>query len=182
MAGQPKVDPAILVQEYITSDISYRTLAARHGIHYTTIAQRAAKEGWQAKRDAYRDSLLRHSYEETASRKGAEKAATYDLMYEAGRKYVEKFVSDLDSGTIKTSAKDFVSVANLLLSLMGEPTNRSETTIVEFDGRAAMDGGSLDNLEQFLRRVSGQPAGEPVIVEGTGRRLVGPLAGAESPE
>lgn len=177
MSGVPKVNPAILQQEYITSDISYRSLAVKHGLDFSTIAQRGRKEGWPAKRDAYKDSLVRQTYEATASRKGQQKAAIYEGLIDAGREYVKVFMADLEAGKIKTDAKGLVAVASMLLQVMGEPTSRTETTIMEWNGRASLDNLDLDNLEGFLReQIAKQPT---VVVSRPSLRLASEVTGTE---
>lgn len=39
--------------EYVTSRISYRALAEKHGVAYGTVRYRAAKEGWAEKRRSH---------------------------------------------------------------------------------------------------------------------------------
>ena len=41
--------------EYITTDTSYRKLAQKYGVRYSTICDRSKKENWIAKRDQHRD-------------------------------------------------------------------------------------------------------------------------------
>ena len=44
--------------EYITTDISVRELATKHGVHYTTIGKKASKEGWQDLRQQQTNTTL----------------------------------------------------------------------------------------------------------------------------
>lgn len=39
--------------EYITTETSYRELSQKYGVHYTNIAKRASKEGWQQLRQQH---------------------------------------------------------------------------------------------------------------------------------
>jgi hypothetical protein len=44
-------------QEYVTSDLSIRALAARHGLNFSTLAAKARAEDWAVKRASFKGSL-----------------------------------------------------------------------------------------------------------------------------
>lgn len=44
--------------EYLTTEISIRDLAQKHGVHYTTIAKKASKEEWQTQRQQQTNRTL----------------------------------------------------------------------------------------------------------------------------
>ncbi len=44
--------------EYLTTEISIRDLAQKHGVHYTTIAKKASKEEWQTQRQQQANKTL----------------------------------------------------------------------------------------------------------------------------
>lgn len=44
--------------EYLTTETSYRKLAAKHGVNATTIAKKASKEGWQSERQQQANKTL----------------------------------------------------------------------------------------------------------------------------
>lgn len=43
--------------EYITTQISYRELAQKYGVHYTNIAKKAKKEDWQHQRQQHTNAV-----------------------------------------------------------------------------------------------------------------------------
>lgn len=51
--------------EYITGDDSYRQLAAKHKIPWSTFRDRATREGWKKARDEYRDNLMTETEQKT---------------------------------------------------------------------------------------------------------------------
>ena len=44
--------------EYLTTETSYRKLAAKYGVNATTIAKKASKEGWQSERQQQASKTL----------------------------------------------------------------------------------------------------------------------------
>ena len=51
--GRQGYDWGKLKTEYVTSDISLKKLAEKHGIRYPTVCERSSKEGWVAARKAH---------------------------------------------------------------------------------------------------------------------------------
>lgn len=47
--------------EYITSDISYRSLADKYGMTYTRLHTRAYEENWKEEREKFKDNLVNKS-------------------------------------------------------------------------------------------------------------------------
>lgn len=50
-------DWTALEREYITTDISYRDLAKKYGLHKSTVANRGSLENWPDKREQHRDKI-----------------------------------------------------------------------------------------------------------------------------
>ena len=51
--------------EYITGDDSYRQLAEKHHIPWSTFRDRATREGWKKARDEYREELMTETEQKT---------------------------------------------------------------------------------------------------------------------
>lgn len=75
--------------EYITTNISYRNLAEKHGIHYNAIANRAKQEGWLLQRKQFCDKTVTNTLD-TISNKQVDRAT--NLIY----------VSDILLGKVKS--------------------------------------------------------------------------------
>lgn len=56
-------DWAKIKREYITTNTSYRKLAAKHGVGYTVIGERARLEGWVEQREQFRNRTLTKTVE-----------------------------------------------------------------------------------------------------------------------
>jgi len=153
----PKVDPTVLEKEYITGDMSMRTLAKAHDMSWSAIASRARRENWAEKRESYRDSLRRRTYEHTADKFARERAAMTEENVVALRATVRAYVTQLAAGEIKVSPKDALESAKVLAMWMGEPTARTESKIVEF---------TTGGIEPELLRRLGELA-RARLVEGT---------------
>jgi len=63
-----KYDWATIKAEYISGNISLRDLAAKHGIPFSTIRDRALKEGWAKERESIRNKLLTRTVQKTTDR------------------------------------------------------------------------------------------------------------------
>src|SRR6476620_10919932 len=59
----PKVDYAPIKDEYIQSEISIRALAAKYKISWSTLAEKARKEGWQSLRQAHGRQVAARTYD-----------------------------------------------------------------------------------------------------------------------
>lgn len=142
----PKVDPKLLKQEYISTDISIRKLAEKHEMSFSAIAARSRRENWAEAREAFRDSLEKRTYENTAAKYAREAAEIRSETVLAMRATVRAFINQLTSGEVKVSPKDAQGAVQMLNLLLGEPTARTESKVVEF---------STGGLEQdVLRRLA----------------------------
>jgi hypothetical protein len=153
----PKNDPQVMEQEYITGDESIRALAKRYDMSFSAVASRARNSNWSEKREAYRDSVRRRTYEHTADKFAREKAAIQEENMIALRATVRAYITQLQAGEIKVSAKDALESAKTLAMWLGEPTSRTESKVVEFT-----TGGLEPDL---LRRLA--ELARARIVEGT---------------
>ena len=81
--------------EYITTDISYRKLADKYGVHYKVIADRGKAEGWVALRSQHRDKTLTKTLDKIST-KQASKLARIDTLTDKLLDKVERAIEELD--------------------------------------------------------------------------------------
>lgn len=78
--------------EYITTETSYRELSQKYGVHYTNIAKRASKEGWQQLRQQHA-TRTQTKMVDAVERKKVERAERLldvsDLLLEKVRKRID---------------------------------------------------------------------------------------------
>ena len=78
--------------EYITTETSYRELSQKYGVHYTNIAKRASKEGWQQLRQQHA-TRTQTKMVDAVERKKVDRAAMLldvsDLLLEKVRKRID---------------------------------------------------------------------------------------------
>lgn len=145
MARLPRAfDPQALEQEYVTSDISIRALAARHSVSWSTVASWAKKEDWKGKRVAYKAALSKRGYEvmaaEIASQQGVIKEESVAVLRATLRAYAQL----LRNGEIKVTPKDAIEAVRELRAATTEPDEVKEATVVTVGASADPD---------FFRRI-----------------------------
>lgn len=121
--------------EYITTDISYRKLAEKYGVHYQTICARSKAEGWMLLREQYRNKVITKTVEKNAE-KTANQAAKVGALADKLLVKLERAIDELDLQV--TTHK-----------IRTERGNTEETT--EF--RVAVPGGTVDRAG--LRQLTG---------------------------
>lgn len=62
------VDWKAIKMEYVTSDISQRNLAEKHGVPYGTLKRKCADEKWVSERESYERKVVAKTLEKTANR------------------------------------------------------------------------------------------------------------------
>lgn len=167
-----KVDPQLLEREYVTSTVSIRELAKRHGLSWSALATRARKADaagltWEDKRRAFQTSVAKTSYDKTADRLAKEDVDIRSELVNVNRATLAVYVQQLREGKIAVTPKDAVQATAALMNLLGEPTSRTETSIV--DART----GGFDAAE--LRRIV--EIARARIVEGTVADVTEPKPG-----
>ncbi len=82
-----------LKTEYATTDISYRKIAAKYGISYSTLSQMAAKENWTEARREYRNKVVSKTIAKAANMQASK---LFSLMKSADKmsKVIEEVVKD----------------------------------------------------------------------------------------
>ncbi len=55
-------------QEYITTEVSYRALADKHGVSFSTLRDRAKRENWAELRESQRHKIVTNTAQKTAEK------------------------------------------------------------------------------------------------------------------
>lgn len=163
MTSRPRLwDPKRVEQEFVTSDLSIRELARRHGVAQSSMAKHARDNDWAGKRVAYKAALSRRGYEamaaEIASQEGIIREESILVMRATLRKYAER----LAAGDVPVSTKDAVEAVKTIAFLMGEPASGSR----DADNARTVSKPDAEHLRRVAEAARRQ-LNEPVILEGT---------------
>lgn len=149
-----KFDPQALEREYITSDISLRALALRHGVSWSTVAAWARKETWSGKRADYKNSLSRRTYEATAAVVANDTAQIKTENIAILRASLRQYAISLQKGDIKLTPKEAVEFVRALRE-MTEVPEEAQDTIVNVS--APPDAEFFRRLLETARRKLSEP-------------------------
>lgn len=128
------IDWKTIETEYITTDISHRDLAAKHGVSRSTLGQRAKTDNWSDKRSQYRAKTV----SKAVNAVGTKQANMAAKLYGVGGLLLDKVKSLLEDNPevlADTSAMKDVSVVlkNLkdLMSVKSEADMREQEARIE---------------------------------------------------
>lgn len=121
MGRRPTVDYKEIEKEYVTTELSYRELARRHGINFSTLAAKGRTEDWPTKRQSYQQSLSRKTYEKIADKVSSEEAQIRQENVLTLRLGIRRFAEDAASRKVSVSAADAVKMIEALAKLTTEP-------------------------------------------------------------
>lgn len=92
--------------EYISTQISTRDLAQKHGVKYSTLRDRALREQWSKARSDYTSMLIAKTEQKTAEAVSDAQAERVAELMSAGAKAARMLSAQLDrmeeSGKVKT--------------------------------------------------------------------------------
>lgn len=88
------MDWAGLKKEYITSNISLRALADKHGISRSTVMQKSSIQGWVEARERFRGKAEAKIVEKAAEAQSDYRAYLYSIAYKMAKR-IDK-LADLD--------------------------------------------------------------------------------------
>ena len=118
-------------KEYISGGGSLRELAEKHGITYSSIANRSKKDGWVKLRDrvrAKRDA-------KTVDRISSEQSRTRSKLYKAADKALDRVTEVIEDRSAPLGAKDLRSLAGALKDLKEVQDIRSVKDLEEQTAR-----------------------------------------------
>lgn len=144
--------------EYITTDISVRDLAQKHGVHYTTIGKKASKEGWQTQRQQQTNTTLTKILQADTEQK-VDRATK---LYNAADELLNKIVAGISSAGIATptAAKNYSdalkNIKEIHMIRSAEDIEEQKARIEKIRKEAASGGKNEpirvvidDNLSQY---------------------------------
>ena len=82
--------------EYITGNDSYRQLAEKHGIPWSTFRDRATREGWKKARDEYREDLMTETEQKTKEKIAESEAEIASIRSRLRLKIMKQLETRLD--------------------------------------------------------------------------------------
>ena len=103
--------------EYITTGVSYRELALKHGVSFTTLSKRAKREGWTARRKNNDDKLtakVLEAYNETETVRRRSLMETADILLDIVNRILvmNEDLEPKDVRVLSAALKDLKDVKN----------------------------------------------------------------------
>ena len=173
-------DYDMLEQEYVSSDISIRALAEKHGIRsWSSVNEQKRKRDWDRKRADFKAQYEGRQLETLVDNRVKEVAIIHGELLYALRTAVRRFINDLnrDDNPQSVSARDLMGLIDKFLLLTGQATARSESRNLDahsFDLGGLLVGAPPELLRELaeLARDNGAGAkpvgrGPLVVLEGT---------------
>ncbi|MBQ5667484.1 MAG: hypothetical protein IIV40_04835 [Oscillospiraceae bacterium] len=112
--------------EYITTDTSYRKLAAKYGVSYTAIGDKSRKEGWVEKRQQFLNDTISKT------------------IANAGKKQVDRMKRILDvSDRLLEKIEKAVEELDLHFA-----TQKTKTKVIEYNNRERPDKPTKEIIEE----------------------------------
>lgn len=105
-----KIDWGAIRAEYISTDESYRSLAAKYGVAQASIVAHSKKEGWIAEREKHREKVVQKRIKAKADLE----ARTRERINVVVDKLLLEIERGLENGSIKASGKGFRDVTGAL--------------------------------------------------------------------
>lgn len=174
-----------LRREYISSDISIRALAEKHGIKsWSTVNAKKKAEDWDAQRELYKQKMAEGEVGALVQERLKTISAIHDELLFAVRAAVRNYISSVTPATEgaepaqQVSARDLMGMIDKFLLLSGSTPHRMESRSVDahsysFDG--LLEGAPPELLRQLAdlagdRGARQQPVGRGplVVLEGVG--------------
>lgn len=149
--GKTKVDYLAVEREYVTGNDSIRALATRWGVSFSSMAEWSRKHEWDRHRSDYRHHVTDTAIERSAERHVVEKEEALEEAFTLLRGTLYEFGTQLRDGKIPMTVKDLTLVIMAMQSLLGQPTSRTEATILGVNITADARGLQLDVLRELER-------------------------------
>lgn len=157
-SSRSKADYRELERAYVTGDYSYRELGAKFGVNYSSLAQKAKRDNWAARRDEHRRQVAAKTYEHMADETARQAVIIRELNISVARKAVETFGAALDEGKAAITAKDAVEFMKYLVAATSDPKEPDgPNTVINL---AQFDGSFLRQLIDTARQRA-----EPGVLE-----------------
>lgn len=146
-----KADYRTLEQEYVTSNVSIRAIAAKYNVAFSAVAKKARELDWNKKRAEYqsqaRDKALMSAMERIADDAAEIKVEAVTAM----RATIYSYIDNLKSGQVTVGTKEAALAIDKLMLLLGEATERKETHVTIDDSLRNADTAELQQLLALVR-------------------------------
>lgn len=131
----------VIRQEYITTEsASYRKLAEKYGISYTSIGNRARAEGWAEQREQYLNETLSKSLK-ALSKNQAERAKRIQDVADKVLDKIEKAVDDF-------SMKELMFDKQVLKQITGALRDIKDIQMIKSDADMREQEARIRNLQK----------------------------------
>lgn len=145
-----KPDWNSIKSEYITTDISYRSLAEKRGVSWRTLAERARREGWPDERKRYCNTVVVKTVQKTATKTSSANARKLDRLQQAADSMGEVIAE------IFSDAEQFHR--HIIQTRDGDTWDADCRTMDKVDTKAIKDlTGALKDLACVMRSVYDLP-------------------------
>jgi hypothetical protein len=157
-----KYDPVALEREFVTSDISIRSLALKNSVSFSSLAKFAREQDWAGKRLAYKSTLARRGYEAMAAGLADEQAnirlESITVMRATLRQYAQRLAKD----QVPIGVKDAVEAVRVLATLLtAEEGVKDENTLAS--GARTVSGPDADVLRGLVEAARGRLSASRVL-------------------
>ena len=123
--------------EYITDEsASYRKLAQKHGVSYTSIGERARKEGWAEQREQYLNKTLSKTLSAMSGAQ-AQRAKRIQTVADKLLAKIEDAVDNLDMDELFTNKQALKQITGALRDIKDIQMIKSDADLREQEARIA---------------------------------------------
>lgn len=140
-----------LKNEYMAGDMSYKTLAAKHGVSLSTLSKTAQKEGWSKARQKYRNKLATKTADALCARACAREVNRLEALENAAMgtaAMLEQVLEDPEQFYRHLVVK----------SVAGVGSNVEERTFKKLDMKAIREyTAALQTMTATMRNLYGLP-------------------------
>jgi len=177
--------------EYITTDVSYRQLAEKHGAAFSTVTAYGRKHGWDDQRSKYKTLENEKAIEKLADRRARKVAEiesdTFEVIHAAllqfGASLEDRWITDEKTGQRvlvqgqQVTPEGLTKLMDKYLVMTGNVTDRRANLGLTYD---ASSGGGTSGLPKELLRELRDLAVSKGAGEGSmGQSPIPRLAGAK---
>ena len=153
------VEWSAIKTEYITDEsASSRKLAEKYGVSYTSIGEKARKEGWAKERERFLNKTLSKTLN-AIGKKQAKRASRLQMVTEKLRDKIEAAVDDFDMRDLFTDRTALRQITGALKDIKDIQMIKSEADIREQDAR-------IRNLERQAEADDKVDSEITVVIEG----------------
>lgn len=133
--------------EYITTNTSYRKLAAKYGVTHNTIGQKARKEGWIEERERYIAKTMSKTLEaisDAQADRASRLRTVADKLLDKIESYVDSMDSSIDTQSCRQIAATLKDLKDIQMIKSDADMREQEARIANLQKQAEKDNDSDD--------------------------------------